>query len=377
MENYCPDLFTGLFVKKGDELTTQVSHCCVSELSLPRWEISLNDPHLEKSRNYFLKTGELPDGCSHCKNVEKIGLMSLRTSRLVQMTEYPINVVLEKLDYNCDNICNLKCILCNSDYSSSWIEDDIKLEKLGIVRFGPKRYSNTKHNNSINNLDLSNLKQIYFNGGEPLMSKDHINVLNCIIKSKNPLDVNVRYSSNGNFPFTQEILDLWSRFKSIDFQISLDAIGDCYEYTRFPANWSTVEENLLSYQHSNLTNLKLSISATLGLYNILYFNDLYKWGLTNNYEVNATGFTHGHLSMKNFPISYKQILLDYEKTIPERHIGVPNKDQIRSVIDSIDANQDFEWIKFLNNLDLIRGTSWKKSLNKLYEIDPIFFDSIK
>ena len=43
----------------------------------------------------------------------------------------------------------------------------------------------------------------------------------------------------------------------------------------------------------------------------------------------------------------------------------------------ITETNNLAWISYLNKLDAIRGNSWKHSLNKLYHIDPVLFDSYK
>ena len=152
MKNYCPDLFSGMFIEKIDENKIHLAHCCVSKKSSPTDVIDINHPDLQKSRQFLLDTGELPDDCNYCKNAEKNGGTSSRLVRYNQLLEknvFPIEIQLKKLDYNCDNICNLKCIICSSFASSAWIEDEIKLGLPVKTTVRP-----TKHNQLIFDIDL-------------------------------------------------------------------------------------------------------------------------------------------------------------------------------------------------------------------------------
>jgi len=371
-KNYCPDLFTGLFLEKVDKDTTKISHCCVAKLSEPLTNIGMDNPHLEKSRKYYLETGELPTECNYCVESEKIRGTSHRLSRWESLTEYPIKVQLEKLDYNCDNVCNLKCIMCGGHYSSAWLEDEAKLG-WGGYRNDDYVYKKTKHNKLFENVDISHIKQIYFNGGEPLMSRDHLNIINYILKNHdNPSTIKILYSTNGTFKFTEEMLDLWKNFHEVAFNISIDAVGGCFEYTRYGANWNEVEKNLLSYQKSELDNIVLRIGASLGLHNVLYLGELIQWGMDNNYRVFVNQNVWGEFSTLNFPKKHFDILHSYIKSLPE----CDAKWASLKIIDSIpeNNNQSIIWIDMLTKMDSIRGNNWRKSLSRLYELDPTFFD---
>ena len=368
--NYCSDLFTGLFLEKEDQNTTRIAHCCVAKLSEPLSTINMDHSHLEKSRQFYLKTGELPDECKYCKDSEKIGSPNQRTARWPLLTEYPIKVQLEKLDYNCDNICNLKCIMCGGHYSSAWLEDELKL---GWRNAQDTKIKKTKNNKLFENIDVSHVKQIYFNGGEPLMTRDHINVLNYILKNHhNPSNIKILYSTNATFRFTEEMINIWKNFYEVAFNISIDAIGECFEYTRYGANWLEVEQNLLSYQNSGLDNIVLRIGASIGIHNILYAGELIQWGLDNNYKVYMNQNVWGPLSTLNFPKQHFNTLYSYVTSLPESDV----KWAIATLIDSIMKNNETStsWIDRLNKLDAIRGNNWRKSLSRLYEIDPQYFD---
>lgn len=368
-KNYCPDLFTGLFLEKETSETTRVAHCCVAKLSEPSSNVSLAHPHLEKSRNHFLETGELPESCNYCKSAEELGLPTSRTDRWRGSFDlsFPADVKLEKLDYNCDNVCNLKCIMCGSHYSSAWLEDEVKLGMRTDARI-----KHTKHNKLIETLDVSHLKIVYFNGGEPLMTRDHINVLNHIIKTHpNPSEVKVLYSSNGTIRFTEEIVDLWSKFKQVNLGLSIDAIGDCFEYVRFGADWVNVEQTLLSYQKTGLLNLKLKIQASVGLHNVLYLDDLFQWTQNNNYDINLQHDVRGTLSTLNFPKKHFNTLHDYVQGL---HPNI--KTQANKIIDPIRTQplQSNRWLNWFNRVDAVRGNNWKKSLSRLYNLDPEYFE---
>jgi hypothetical protein len=367
MKNYCPDLFSGMFIEKIDENKIHLAHCCVSKKSSPTDVIDMNHPDLQKSRQFLLDTGELPDDCNYCKNAEKNGGTSSRLVRYNQLLEknvFPIEIQLKKLDYNCDNICNLKCIMCGGGYSSAWREDEVKL---GLRT--SSAIKKTKRNNLFKNLDVSHLENLYFNGGEPLMTRDHINVLNYIIEHGNPSNIGVMYSSNGTFFPTEEVLKLWEKFHSVKILFSIDGIGPVFEYVRHPANWNSVEQNLINFKKLTSDKFSTAINASIGVHNILYYDKLYNWCVNHDYDNIIVQNVVGRLSTLNFPLEHKSYLLNYLDNLPESH----SKDTLVSLANAI-TSPSVAWVEYLNKLDAIRNNSWKTDLKKLYELDPERFE---
>jgi hypothetical protein len=357
MNNYCPDLFNTIFVQKVNETDLQVGHCCVSKLSTPANNIDFNNQFLTDNRQHFLDNNTLPDACAYCVNSESKGAGSRRINRLKPNREqnlYPLTAKLEHLDYNCDNICNLKCIICSGYYSSAWREDEVLLGLRTNQKTKP-----TKHNDAIYSVDVTNLKSIYFNGGEPLMTRDHLNVLNHVINNSNPANITLHYSSNGTFPLTEEISAVWRQFKSVYVNFSIDAVGSTFEYIRFPAVWTDVDANIKTF---NLPNIIIKITATIGVHNILYFDELYTWANGTEIYIQDTNGRSG-LAVQNFPLLGKDYLLDYINNLPNSN----NKQILLNLANNILGNNT-PWKAYLDRLDQIRGNNWHESLSRLYNV---------
>ena len=371
MKNYCPDLFNTVFVQKNSEDKVLLGHCCVSKFGGLRDTVDINDSFLVDNRRYYLETGELPEACEYCTKIETEGFYSRRqmhARRNVEQNSFPVQVQLEKLEYNCDNICNLKCIMCSSYYSSSWIDDEIAL---GFPVL--QKIKHTKHNNLLYNVDVSKVTAVYFNGGEPLMTRDHINVLNYIIETGNPKKVWLSYSSNGTFPITEELLSIWKQFGGVEMLFSIDATGDAYNYIRYPGNWNEVESNLLGFiqARNQLLNYNLGFLITVGIHNVFYLNNTIKWATDHGFKF-ITQDTNGRsaLSLANFPTQHVDRL--------HEHVGqLPDELTRQNILSQSSLSKDdTRWVQYLNNLDRIRGNSWRQSLSLLYNLNPEYFDSI-
>jgi hypothetical protein len=359
MKNYCPDLYQNLFVQKVDENQVQLGHCCVSRLSEPTAQIDFQHEFLQQNRQEYLRTHELPAACAHCVRAEGLGLSSRRTNHL-KADWHPVEFRLRNLDYNCDNICNLKCIMCSSYYSSAWIEDEIKLGRKVNLKIKP-----TKHNSLFYTMDANSIHNLYFNGGEPLMTRDHINVLNHIIAAGAAPQVAVNYSSNGTFGITDELKSIWSQFRKVNIGFSIDAAHEVYELVRYPASWAEVSANLIEYRRHADDRFTHSIQVTIGLHNVLYFDQLYQWAQDHGYRVALQGDTLGSndLSLLNFPVQHRPALMDYLHSLPDSDA----KDSLINLSHHITGG-NVRWIAWLDQLDAIRGTDWRTTLSRVGDL---------
>ena len=247
--------------------------------------------------------------------------------------------------------------MCDGDFSSAWREDEVKLG-LRISATVKK----TKHNNLLQNSDISKLEQVYFNGGEPMMSRDHINVLTHIIQNGNTAAVRLVYSTNGTCAITEELSELWSKFASVKLLVSIDCVGTAFEYVRYPAKWKLVEKNLLDFKKFESEKFRVSINASIGVHNILYYDELYNWCTEHNYAHMVLPVV-GQLSALNFPLEHKDHLLNYLNKLPESD----SRGSLISLANSV-SSPSLKWIEFLNRLDSIRNNSWKIQLQKLHDL---------
>jgi sulfatase maturation enzyme AslB (radical SAM superfamily) len=146
---------------------------------------------------------------------------------------------------------------------------------------------------TLDNIDLSQCKMVYFAGGEPLMNPQHYEVLKRLIAQRaRPI---LMYSSN--FTVTgykdQKVADLWQHFDDIRLHASIDAVGKYAEIVRSGTDWSTVEANLAWAQ--KLSNVELKIAPVISAINIWWIKDLldyFDWIKPTNFQpvlANADG----------------------------------------------------------------------------------------
>lgn len=367
---YCPDIFQNLYIEKRNETQVNLALCCIAKISPNESTVSQQTEWLNNQRNYLLTTGELPNSCSFCAEAE---IRNVKSQRLKLLEDHPqfvkfndTKINLKKIQYNCDNICNLKCIVCSSKFSNSWIEDEKKLTNIGyeLTIDSSADLNNklkpTKHNKLVYDLDLENLETIYLNGGEPLMSNDMINFLSYVALNSNPKEIEIQFNTNSTWPLKSKLMAILEKFKHVTIMCSIDGIGERFEYIRFPGNWKTVEKNLIDFKK---TGFECILTPAIGVHNILYTDEIINWAQENNYKMQRPLIVFGRLSLTNCPLNLKNVVLEYINKLPNFN----GKDIFINEALSI-ANPDLRWIEYLNNLDKIRGNSWKISLSKLYSL---------
>jgi hypothetical protein len=153
------------------------------------------------------------------------------------------------IDVRYNNLCNLSCRSCAPHYSTSWIVDHRKLYDLVIRRDKDDgfQYPGKTEDQALEETlpQLANAKCIYFAGGEPLMQKEHYEVLNKLIELEN-FDVEIRYNTNfNNFKLKKydNVIDYWKKFKNVNVYASLDGSYEKAEYWRNGTIWNDVVAN--------------------------------------------------------------------------------------------------------------------------------------
>jgi MoaA/NifB/PqqE/SkfB family radical SAM enzyme len=134
-------------------------------------------------------------------------------------------------------------------------------------------------------LDLSALKMVHFNGGEPMLSKEHVKFLHAVPDKS---QVYLNYNTNGTILPNQELQQLWSSFKLVQLDFSIDDIGHRFEYQRYPAQWNNVVKNLQWYIEFAPHNCMFAVNTTVGILNKHNLDNLDHW-LTENFKQSRFG----------------------------------------------------------------------------------------
>ena len=143
------------------------------------------------------------------------------------------------LDIRLNNLCNLSCRTCSEISSSVWAIENGREDFL----FYPGKHNGDYYNQIIEHID--NVKSIYFAGGEPLIQKEHYELLEELI-SRNRTECPLRYNTNlTKLVYNKKnVLDYWSKFKKIWVMVSVDGNHSNLEYWRNGTNYGILLKNL-------------------------------------------------------------------------------------------------------------------------------------
>ena len=268
--------------------------CCLADPDLPVGDTqkeSLQDIwNGEKMRQLRLNmlNGDKSPECRRCYELEENNMHTLRLSSnenfkhhwdKVMQTDADGNagdVSLNYMDIRFSNLCNLKCRSCGPQFSSSWFEDhkathgDPGHPKILQVRDEMKSF--------MDELDplLESVERVYWAGGEPLITKEHYQILDKWIEM-GKRDVRMDYTTNFTQMFYKRktAFEYWNSFEHVRVAASLDANHTRAEYLRKNMDWAQVIQNRKDMLEQ-CPHVYFELTPTVSVYNVLNLPDFHK-----------------------------------------------------------------------------------------------------
>ena len=258
-------------------------------------EIWNNDKMRELRSNMI--AGKKSSYCTSCYKEEEIGHGSLRLS-MNQTYEKHYEYVKETKedgtferfnlvywDFRLNNVCNFKCRMCSPGYSSAW-ERELRKE-FNIEGEYPKIDVDMVHQDIEPLYDI--VEEVYFAGGEPLITDHHYKILRKLIeKNRNTV---VRLSYNTNFSTLKykddNVLDLWKKFPNLYLSVSFDGTGKRGELIRKGFDWQKFLDNFKMFRSKfPNTNVKINyvFQATNCFHTMDAHKELYLRGIIKNWD---------------------------------------------------------------------------------------------
>lgn len=263
-----------------------VSPCCLVPPKTVEHLDFQNNEYLNAFRSQW-KLGQVPTSCQKCVQDEKEFGSSRRQDSIQWYRNNNLDntdVDLVTLDFWVGNVCNLRCAICSEKWSSAWQAE------LGL-------HNSDLHsvNSFWKDLDLTKVRAVHFNGGEPLLSKEHVKFLEAL---PNKGSVIVSYNTNGTILPSEKLIELWSDFELVKIVFSIDDVEDAFEYQRFPAKWADVTKNLKWFVDHAPVNCMFGVHTTVSILNSHRMDQLNTW-LDENFNQNRCGdpvFRSTHLA---------------------------------------------------------------------------------
>lgn len=408
---FCMHPFTGLATREDGAIKV----CCRSQpvgwIQEQSLEEVWNSDKMREVRRQVLND-ERPDVCKPCFDLEDQGVESLRQRHTAGVIpEARVNMYPDALDsldddytmpfefptmeIKINNLCNLKCRMCNPLDSTSWKDwneirkfyeqennyliptVDALVEKPGQY-IGP--FDDTDNWWSSFEKLLPHFRRVEFAGGEPLMDPNHYKILDMLAPYGE--NIELKYATNGTTTGISKgrtIHEYWPKFKSVAVNVSIDGLGDVYEYIRGNGKFAQVEENI------KIMKSIPSVSRIVGAFTV-QANNIMQIDKVIDYFINEMGIVfYSHrvnypqvLSAQVLPNELKERIIENLEEMKEKVLSYPLVQQhklletvtLQQIQDNINylkaKDQSHLWedcIEFNRRLDASRGQGPFEEIN--------------
>ena len=326
--------------------------CCIGDHRLPLGNVQKNSiAEIWNSDQYKLMRQNMLSGkrckeCTSCYQSEDAGVNSFRQSVNTDYAEFLDfanetnsdgsldTMKLKYLDIRWSNICNFKCRSCSSTYSSSWATEDNKQGQNKTVFIFAGGSNNDLLYEQIKPY-ISEVKEIYFAGGEPLLMDKHYDILKHLIDTNNT-GIKIRYNTNlSSLSFKNtSVIELWQKFSNVQLNVSLDSWGDRAEYIREGTNWNTLEENIKLVRKA-CPHIQLGIASVISIFNVHTLPEFIDYMIDNQLVDSKTSASFYCLLNPNFysfNVFDTQTIDTIINKLPSRQYNGHIKSQIENVI---------------------------------------------
>ena len=391
--------FTGLATREDGAIKV----CCRSQpigwIQDETLESAWNNKNMRRVREQVLNN-EIPAECVPCFDLEAQGVESLRQRHIRDsFPDARINLYPDALDKLADdysmpfefptieikinNLCNLKCRMCNPLDSTQWkdwnqVEQFYEEEgnylvdavrKLGLTR-APYIGLFEDSAEFWDNLEklLPYFRRVEFAGGEPLMDPSHYRILDMLAPYGESIEI--KYATNGTVTGIKggrTIHDYWPKFKNVVVNVSIDGLHGVYEYIRGNGKFKEVEENIKIFK--SFPNVKYVVGAcTVQVGNVMQLPDII------DYFLNTMGIVfYSHrvnypnvLSAQCLPAEYKEIVINRLTKMKETVSNYPVMKLDERLL-PITLQQIQDNINFLQARDL--SNKWADTLAFNHKLD--------
>jgi sulfatase maturation enzyme AslB (radical SAM superfamily) len=394
-KTFCMHPFTGLATREDGAIKICCRSLPIAWIQNDSLETAWNNSEMQKVRKQILNS-ERPDVCKPCFDLEDQGVESLRQRHIngvipeSRINLYPDIVPQEimpfefpTMEIKLNNLCNLKCRMCNPLDSTSWQDWNVikpfyvkennylvptvdKLVQKPGQYIGPFDDSDNWWD-SFEKL-LPHFRRVEFAGGEPLMDPQHYKILDMLkLYGKN---IELKYATNGTtlgITKGRTIHDYWPHFRSVAVNVSLDGIHDVYNYIRTNSNFDEVERNIQEIKKiPNVSRVVGAFTAQAG--NILQAAECIDYFIN---KMNIVFYSHR--------VSYPNLLSAQVLPEPLKELAISRLQDIKSKVDSWDMVKNSQLLSRIthqqiqDNINYLRAKDqynlWQDFLSFNYALD--------
>lgn len=307
----------------------------IANMTIQDW---FNSEPVREFRTNMLKSTRLPE-CFRCYVEEDHGANSRRlksNQKSVIFTRTAFNHSFEQspgrrhflysnqnqghtltqpIDLHIDlgNFCNLACKMCSPRASSTIASQQVRWgQKSSAQYLGTDWTRNQAVWNSFKNqiLQIPNLKNIHFMGGETLLTDRFEDLVDTMIEHKR-FDLCFSFVSNGTV-FRADLLNKLKQFARVGIEISIETVDEHNAYQRQGTDTALVLSNIRQYfDYCNGTSITVTLRPAVSALTIGYYPTLLKYALDHQLIVKGLlCYNPRFLNAEILPTQIKQLYLE-------------------------------------------------------------------
>jgi hypothetical protein len=241
------------------------------------------------------------------------------------------------------NFCNLACKMCNSRASSTIASQEVRW---GIE--SSRQYLGTDWTQNLavwdsfkqQLLDLSELNNIHFMGGETLLTDRFEDLVDTMIENKR-FELCFSFVTNGTV-FKPRLLDKLKKFRRVGIEVSIETVDEHNAYQRQGTDTELVLKNINQYlEHCNGSSVTVSLRPAPSLLSIGYYPELLQYALDRQLIVKSNlCYNPRFLSAEILPETVKQqyqtaylnLLSDLDKVAAASDYNASDSNNYKQVI---------------------------------------------
>ena len=368
-KKFCPIPWTGFMYNSNGE----VLNCIRSQRAIGNLKDNsiheILDGNTETKQRML--NGEDGLGCNNCyelegdkQNFDVISdrIFYLKELKSVDNTLYddPNDFDLHTIDIRWSTVCNHACVYCSPEYSSKWATE-LNIQPPQVPEYRVQELKQLVYDKA------EQLKHVYMAGGEPLLMKENLELLE-ILKQKNP-NVNLRVNTNLSKTGTK-VFEKICEFPNVHWTISVDEMEQEFEYIRYGGVWQDFLDNL-----EVIEQLDHKITFNM-LHHLLNYRSLFdtinffkKRGFQNNSFVVGSLLGPDHLNARHLPDNMLNLVKTDISAWLDKKPGYLLEDGLRNVLQYISSpiNKRIDLcLEQITKIDQRRGIDSRKIFTEFY-----------
>ena len=390
----------------------RVMPCCVADSELPTAELRddesiiqmMNSDKYNELRSKMMRDEPVAE-CKRCYDLELMGEWTMRQShnkrKGLDYVDYIADVTnddgslkefqMKYMDIRFSNICNMKCRSCGPSCSSLWSQEFLKERGQEVFdEYFPKNKGKIVISNNDEMTLMSKLKpylddvtEVYFAGGEIVITPEHYECLDYWIENDLTEQVELTYTTNFstlNYKKNVDLIAYWKKFPQLKIWASLDAHGDVAECIRSGTDWEKVVRNIREVKEQ-VPHASFQITPTISIWNIFDFPDFWDYMVDNDFidvDFSAPRFNLAtnpwYANVMILPHSVKRRLAELYRVYQERHKdNVDIYNGFKMIIYNLTVGEEnkggiLEFKQFNDELDEYRDEKFEDIVPEIKEV---------